>query len=100
MCGARVGGEIFVSVLTGATPLSRAEWQLSSLATTESLLAIANHGGPRCCKRDTFLAIQTAAAFVRRELQINLEVSSAITCECRALNTECIGGRCPIFPHP
>jgi len=94
-CGAAVGTGIFLSVLTGATPLSREEWRLSNLVTAESLLAIANLGGPRCCKRDTFLAIQTAVAFLRRELRADLELPEPIRCEFNSLNKECIRGACP-----
>jgi hypothetical protein len=63
-CGAAVGTGIFMSLITGATPLSRAEWRLANLMTSESLRVIANLGGPRCCKRDVFLALRAAAAFL------------------------------------
>ncbi len=94
-CGAAVGTGIFLSVLTGANPLSKAEWRLSNLVTAESLLTIANHGGPRCCKRDTFLALHTAVAFVRRELHLELEDEQPIVCEFSPLNRECTGSACP-----
>ncbi len=94
-CGAAVGTGIFVSVLTGASPLSKAEWRLSNLMTAESLLAIANHGGPRCCKRDTFLALRAAVSFARRELQIELDDEQPVVCEFSPLNKECTKGECP-----
>ena len=96
-CGAAVGTGIFLSVLTGASPLSRAEWRLSNLVTAESLLAIANHGGPRCCKRDTLLALRTAVAFVRRELHAELDGEQPVVCEFSALNKECTGDECPFY---
>jgi len=96
-CGAAVGTGIFLSVLTGATPLSRIEWRLSNLLTAESLLAVANHGGPRCCKRDTFLAIQTAVAFLRREFQAGLELPDRICCDFASLNKECLTDSCPYY---
>ena len=64
-CGAAVGTGIFVSVLTGATPLSRNEWRLSNLMTAKSLLDIALHGGPRCCKRNSFLALLQAVGYIQ-----------------------------------
>lgn len=94
-CGAAVGTGIFLSVLTGANPLSKAEWRLSNLVTAESLLAVANHGGPRCCKRDTFLAIRTAAAFLQRELHIDLDVTESVVCEFSPMNKECTQDECP-----
>ena len=96
-CGAAVGTGIFLSVLTGTSPLSKAEWRLSNLMTAESLLAIANHGGPRCCKRDTFLALRTAVSFVQRELHIELDGEQPVVCEFSALNKECTKGECPFY---
>jgi hypothetical protein len=49
-CGAAVGTGIFVSLITNATPLSIGEWRLANMMTSKSLLSIAEHGGPRCCK--------------------------------------------------
>ena len=97
-CGAAVGTGIFVSLLTGATPLSKQEWQLSNRMTAHSLLAIAEHGGPRCCKRDTFLALQTAQAFLRSELGAEMVIQSPIRCTFSALNKECLRSECPFYP--
>lgn len=94
-CGAAVGTGIFLSVITNATPLSKSEWRLSNLMTAESLHVIANHGGPRCCKRDTFLAILTAAAFLQREFRIQIEVKEPVRCEFSPLNKECTKDECP-----
>lgn len=96
-CGAAVGTGIFVSLVTGASPLSKEEWRLSNRMTAASLLEIAEHGGPRCCKRDTFLALQTAHGFAQRELGISLELTSPIRCEFSPMNKECLKGECPFF---
>ena len=40
-CGAAVGTGIFISLVTGATPPSREEWNLSNLITAKSLEQIA-----------------------------------------------------------
>lgn len=96
-CGAGVGTGIFVSLITGATPLSKREWQLSNRMTAESLLSIAEHGGPRCCKRDTFLALQSAQAFLHNQFGQSLELSAPIQCEFQAFNKECLQVDCPFF---
>lgn len=96
-CGAAVGTGIFVSLITGATPLSKREWQLSNRMTAESLLAIAEHGGPRCCKRDTFLALQSAQAFFGNQFGQTLEMSSPVRCEFHPLNKQCLRTGCPFF---
>ncbi len=50
-CGAAIGTGIFISLITGATPVSKEEWRLANLMSAESLKIIAENGGPRCCKR-------------------------------------------------
>ncbi len=97
-CGAGIGTGICVSVALGATPLSGAEWRQANLMTAESLRVIAMNGGPRCCKRDSFLAIQRAAAFLNDELEAALPAEESPRCEFNKLNRECIGKACPYFP--
>ena len=55
-----MGTGIFISLITDATPLSKEDWGLANRMTAASLNTIAEHGGPRCCKRDSFLAIMDA----------------------------------------
>ncbi len=96
-CGAGIGAGIFVSVLTGATPLSKRDWKLSHLITAESLGVIAEHGGPRCCKRDTFLALQTAVDFAADNFQVDLSIADPIECEFSDRNKECLECACPFY---
>jgi hypothetical protein len=96
-CGAGVGTGIFVSLLTNATPLSKREWKLSNRMTAQSLSAIAEHGGPRCCKRDTFLALLTAADFARTELGVTLPIAQPVRCTFSAMNKQCLTTDCPFF---
>jgi hypothetical protein len=96
-CGAGVGTGIFVSLVTGATPLSRKEWRLANLMTSESLRVIADLGGPRCCKRDTFLALQTAVAFMAREMDLAMPAEDPVRCDFSAMNRECLKEGCPYY---
>jgi hypothetical protein len=96
-CGAALGTGIFVSVASGATPLSRSEWRLANLMSSESLRVIADQGGPRCCKRDSFLAIRAAGAFLQRELAVSLPPEDPVVCEFSELNGECLREECPFF---
>lgn len=97
-CGAAVGTGIFVSLVTGATPLSTRSWQLSNRMTAESLLAIADYGGPRCCKRDTFLALRTAQASTAQTLGIAWPQPEKIVCRYFEMNRECLQQDCPFHP--
>lgn len=94
-CGAGIGTGIFVSVITGATPLSNRERGLSNRVTAECLLAIAKTEWARCCKRDTLLAILTAVGFLEKEFGIRLTVEKDIRCTFSELNRECLGEACP-----
>lgn len=95
-CGAAMGTGMFISLVTGATPVSRSEWRLANLMTSESLRTIAEHGGPRCCKRDTFLAILSAAGFTRAHLHVDMDVE-AVRCAWSPRNKECLKDECPFY---
>ena len=95
-CGAGVGTGIFMSIITGATPMSVDEWRLSNLMTAKSLECIANNGGPRCCKRDSFSAIESALAFLESNLQVSLPATE-IKCTFSAINKECKNVECRYF---
>lgn len=96
-CGAGIGTGIYLSILSGATPLSKVEWKLSNMITSESLVNIAIHGGPRCCKRDTILALQSAIQFSIRQNICMFDSPDNIACTFTKRNKECIGNRCPFF---
>jgi len=96
-CGAAVGTGIFVSLLTGATPLSKKEWRLSNLMTATALTKIAELGGPRCCKRATFLALSEAIKFVEEHFGTKLETAWAGKCGMSEHNKECLLEECPFF---
>lgn len=97
-CGAAIGAGIATSVLTGATPLSKDEWRLANLMTATCLTTIAEAGGPRCCKRDVFLALQRAVPFLNQHLHAGLEVAAGVHCAFFAGNRECLAADCPFFP--
>ena len=94
-CGAGVGTGIFVSLITDSTPLSTDTWGLANKLTSESLACIAELGGPRCCKRDTFLALETASEFVQEHFSVTLPITEPMLCEFSHLNRECLLAECP-----
>ena len=93
-CGAGVSAGMFVSIVTGSTPLAVKEWQLSNYMTAGALGAIASAGGPRCCKRNSYIAIIKAAEFAKAHLGVEMELGE-IKCTHFAQNNRCIGKRCP-----
>jgi hypothetical protein len=97
-CGAAVGTGIFLSLITDATPLSVNDWKLANLVTAKTLLTIAEHGGPRCCKRNTFLALLNAADFVKENFGVSFKLNKEVKCEFYPLNNECLQKNCPFHP--
>jgi hypothetical protein len=96
-CGAGVSAGIFMSIITGSTPLSVKGWRLSNLLTAECLKHIAESGGPRCCKRDGFIAIQTAVSFVSEHMEIKMELSDKLKCTFSRRNKECLKKYCKFY---
>ncbi|MDO4988223.1 MAG: DUF5714 domain-containing protein [Synergistes sp.] len=93
-CGAAVSSGIFISIISGSTPLTIESFGLANKMTSRSLAAIGEIGGPRCCKRDSYLSILSAVDFVRENFGIEMEKKN-VTCEYSAKNNQCIGKRCP-----
>lgn len=96
-CGAAIGTGIFISLVTGATPTSVQEWKLANTMTAKSLSSIACAGGPRCCKRDTFLALFDAVEFVRENLAVDIHSSTEVHCEFSENNHECLKFGCQFY---
>lgn len=93
-CGAGISSGMFISIISGSTPLSQEPFALSHKMTAKSLDAIGRVGGPRCCKRDSYLSILSAVDFVREHMGIEME-RPKIVCSHSAKNNQCIGRRCP-----
>lgn len=96
-CGAAMGAGIACSTLTGSTPLANDGWRLSNLMTAACLTAIGEAGGPRCCKRDTYLALLVGRDFLNDHLDANLPVGNLPVCSFNANNKECIATNCQFF---
>ncbi len=97
-CGAGVSTGQFLSIATGSTPLAREAFSLVHKMTAQALNAIGEVGGPRCCKRDSYLSIMAAIDFVAAHLGIQMEKPETIDCQHTARNAQCIGRRCPFHP--
>ena len=93
-CGAGVSTGMFVSILSGSTPLTGKPFGLANRMTARSLEAIGEVGGPRCCKRDSYLSVLQAIDFVKEHFGIAME-KSEIVCRFSRQNHQCIGQSCP-----
>jgi len=99
VCGSSssVGGAL--SILHHCGPLSDDEFYKDNLRLTSRCLAkISECGGPRCCKRNAFLSITTASAFVQEKYGVEMDVAPFV-CEFSAMNPTCLHERCPFNPN-
>ena len=95
-CGAAISAGIFVSIITNSTPLTTKAFSQSNMMTSKALANIATNGGPRCCKRDSYIAISTAIDYIYEEFNIQLEKKDII-CEYSNINKQCIHENCPFY---
>ncbi len=93
-CGAGISAGMFVSIISGSTPLAQEPFALSHKMTAKALGAIGEIGGPRCCKRDSYLSILAAIDFAAEHFGVRME-KPEIICTHAAHNNQCIGKRCP-----
>ena len=96
-CGAGLSTGMFVSIATNATPLAKEAWGLSNRMTASALTAIGEHGGPRCCKRDSYLAITAAVDFAAEHLGVQMQLGNIRCTRCH-MNNQCLGKGCPFHP--
>lgn len=96
-CGASLSAGTFMSIVTGNSPLATESWRLSNLCTAEALEQVAGNGGPRCCKRDSYLSILSTIDFVKEHLGIEM-TKPEVCCSRSRVNEQCIGKKCPFSP--
>lgn len=96
ICGAAAGAGIAYSIINGVSPLSNEERGTGMKLTAAVLTEMSKHGGPRCCKRESSLAVETAVNFV--DVFAGAELAHY---ECSQFkdNPDCIKKKCPYFPH-
>ncbi len=97
-CGASISTGIFLSIVTRNTPFSTDTWRLCNLMTARALEQVAENGGPRCCKRDSYLSVLTAIDFVKENLGVEM-VKPEVHCTRSQINEQCIGKKCPFSPQ-
>lgn len=96
-CGAGISTGMFLSIVTAATPLGKENFGLSHRMTAKALGAIGAVGGPRFCKRDSYLSLLAAISFVRQELGVAMD-RPKIRCTFSPQNAQCLKERCPFHP--
>ncbi len=98
-CGSGVGVGIFASLALGTTPRSPTGWGEANRATGRALQVIGDVGGPRCCKRTSWLALLSGIRFAREDLGVTLP-GRGPRCAFHARNDDCLERSCPFHPAP
>ena len=95
-CGAGISAGQFMAIVTDSTPLTEKPWSLSNQMTAKALSSIGTHGGPRCCKRDAYLAVLDAVEFAAEHLGVSMERENPV-CHRSRQNNQCLKAQCPFF---
>lgn len=97
VCGSAASIGAALAILHETGPLSSNQYYKDNLDfVARALGRIAEMGGPRCCKRNAFLSLQTAIEFVRERYGVILP-KEEISCIFSDRNRQCIGRACPYF---
>lgn len=97
-CGAAIGAGIYASLLLGSAPLNGEIWPVPQTLTAACLEKIASVGGPRCCKRDSRLAIEAAVGFTAQQARIRMPLrKTGESCGFSEMNAQCRKGGCPYY---
>ena len=95
-CGAAIGTGIFLSIYEGFNSGTDTEWYSSNSIIAESLKRIAESHGPRCCKRDTYISLESAAEFLLTKFDIHLPLSEG-KCTFSLRNNSCGREDCEFY---
>ena len=94
VCGAVTSIGAALAIIDGTGPLSTEDWGSHMEYTSAALARLAKTGGPRCCKRDAFSAMEQAVDYIQKRYGAALDIPH-IQCDFSAQNAQCIGTRCP-----
>jgi hypothetical protein len=95
-CGAAVGAGIALSILIEADPYDGEKRQFVQTTTARVLGRIASLDAPRCCQRDSWIALNALSEIFKEKGMLSFEVSK-IKCSQFEDNFECIHSKCPLW---
>lgn len=98
-CGAAVSCGQAMSIINGSTPMTKDPWAECQGLTSAILGRLAELGGPRCCKRCGFAALEVAVPYVAQATGVQMELPQRIACGFFTRNTECRKEECPYYPQ-
>ena len=100
VCGAAASAGMAYAIVRGNEPLRKEGWQEGQLMVGELLSLIAHSGSPRCCKRDSRVAVAAAVPYFNALGGPQLRTSNeAPRCTTFPQNSVCMGTGCPFHPE-
>ena len=97
VCGAVTSIGACLSIINNTTPVSNNNYYKDNMQFTSELLNIMSKiGGPRCCKRNAFLALTFATIFIKEKYGLEIEINT-FKCDYSNLNKQCLKEKCPFF---
>ncbi len=97
ICGSSASLGAALSIIHKTGPLSDNDYYKDNLHYTSlALKTIGDIGGPRCCKRNAYLSMQTMITFLNEHYHMNIE-NKKIECAYSEKNKQCIKSRCPFY---
>lgn len=99
VCGAAASVGMAYAIIEGNEPLERKGWAEGQHIVARILDRIAEAGAPRCCKRDSRIAVAEATRVFNGFPECHLEsMQHQPLCRTMADNTVCLGAQCVYHP--
>lgn len=98
-CGSAVGCGVFASIWSDASPKKEENWAQSNAFTAKCLANVSSVGGPRCCKRTSYLSLLAAIPAARELFDLDLGDIPKPACTWSHFNKECRKEGCPFYQN-
>lgn len=97
ICGSAASVGASLAIIEGTGPLSIDEsYGMHMSYTSKVLERMAEIGGPRCCKRHGYIAINEAVEYLNERFSLRIQCED-ISCEYSNRNEQCIKEKCPFY---
>ena len=96
-CGAALGAGAAFAILLKANPIKAVERKIVQKITGAIINEINLLEAARCCQRETWTALKTAANLSKKYLPFSLCADGSTLCAQQSKNRECIGKGCPFI---
>lgn len=99
VCGAAASVGMAYAIIAQNAPLKEDGWSEGQLLVAHLLEDIAKTGSPRCCKRDSRIAVGEAVPVFNHDFGSRMkELDESPTCRVMDANSVCMGPACAYHP--